>query len=81
MPQTCTAARTGNGCKQACRVIATPRLQIMIEDLSKRAEDSDLLSLLATSRRARLYNAALAQELRDYGCGTHDGIEPASGQT
>jgi hypothetical protein len=41
------------------------RLQIMIDELSKRAEESDLLSLLATSRRARLYNADLARELRD----------------
>jgi hypothetical protein len=37
----------------------------MIEELSKRADDSDLIALLATSRRGRLYNAALARELRD----------------
>jgi hypothetical protein len=41
------------------------RLQIMIDELSKRAEESDLLSLLATRRRARLYNADLARKLRD----------------
>jgi hypothetical protein len=41
------------------------RLQEMIEELSKRADDSDLIALLATSRRGRLYNAALARELRD----------------
>jgi hypothetical protein len=41
------------------------RLQDMIEELSKRADDSDLIALLATSRRGRLRNAALARELRD----------------
>ena len=41
------------------------RLQEMIEQLSGRADDSDLLALLATSREGRLYNAALARELRD----------------
>jgi hypothetical protein len=41
------------------------RLQEMIERLSGRADDSDLLALLATSREGRLYNAALARELRD----------------
>jgi len=40
-------------------------LQEMIERLSRRADDSDLLALLATSREGRLYNAALARELRD----------------
>jgi len=37
----------------------------MIEELSKRADDSDLIALLATSNQGRLYNAALARELRD----------------
>jgi hypothetical protein len=41
------------------------RLQEMIERLSGRADDSDLLALLATSREGRLYNAALAREIRD----------------
>ena len=41
------------------------RLQEMIEELSKRANDSDLIALLATSRDARVYNVALARELRD----------------
>ena len=41
------------------------RLQEMIEELSKRADDSDLIALLATSSQGRLYNAALARELRD----------------
>ena len=41
------------------------RLRIMIDELSKRADESDLISLLATSRKARLYNANLARELRD----------------
>ena len=41
------------------------RLRIMIDELSNRADESDLLSLLATSRQARLYNANLARELRD----------------
>ena len=41
------------------------RLQEMIERLSGRADDSDLLALLATSREGRLHNAALARELRD----------------
>ena len=40
-------------------------LQEMIEELSGCADDSDLLALLATSREGRLYNAALARELRD----------------
>jgi|HubBroStandDraft_6_1064221.scaffolds.fasta_scaffold290673_1 hypothetical protein len=39
-------------------------LQEVIEDLSKRAVDSDLLALLAASRERRLYNAGLASELR-----------------
>jgi hypothetical protein len=39
-------------------------LQNMIDELSKRADDSDLIALLATSRQARLYNAYLARELR-----------------
>lgn len=43
----------------------TDHLEGLIEDLSKRATDSDLLALLATSRQGRLYNAALARELRD----------------
>jgi hypothetical protein len=37
----------------------------MIEELSKRADDNDLIALLATSSQGRLYNAALARELRD----------------
>ncbi len=37
----------------------------MIEELSNRADDSDLIALLATSHQGRLYNAALARELRD----------------
>jgi hypothetical protein len=37
----------------------------MIEELSKRADDSDLIALLSTSSQGRLYNAALARELRD----------------
>jgi hypothetical protein len=40
-------------------------LQIMIDELSRRASESDLIALLATSRHARLYNTALARELRD----------------
>ena len=41
------------------------RLQIMIDELSKRADESDLVTLLATSSQARLYNTGLARELRD----------------
>ena len=41
------------------------RLQIMIDELSKRADESDLVTLLATSSQARLYNTSLARELRD----------------
>jgi hypothetical protein len=41
------------------------RLQIMINELSKRADESDLVTLLATSSQARLYNTSLARELRD----------------
>jgi hypothetical protein len=41
------------------------RLQIMIDELSKRADDCDLVILLATSSQARRYNADLARELRD----------------
>jgi|HubBroStandDraft_6_1064221.scaffolds.fasta_scaffold578624_3 hypothetical protein len=37
----------------------------MIEELSKRADDNDLIALLATSSQGRLYNAALARELRE----------------
>jgi hypothetical protein len=40
-------------------------LQEVIEDLSKRAADSDLLALLAASRQRRVYNAGLARELRE----------------
>jgi len=40
-------------------------LQMMIDELSRRANESDLIALLATSRPARLYNAELARELRD----------------
>jgi hypothetical protein len=41
------------------------RLKIIIDELSERADQSDLIGLLATSRQARLYNADLARELRD----------------
>ena len=41
------------------------RLQMMIDELSNRADESDLVALLATSRQTRLYNADLARELRD----------------
>jgi hypothetical protein len=41
------------------------QLQNMIEELSRRADDNDLIALLATNRQARLYNAHLARELRD----------------
>ena len=41
------------------------RLRLVIEELSKRADESELVALLATSRPARLYNADLARELRD----------------
>jgi hypothetical protein len=44
------------------------QLQDMIDELSKRADDNDLLALLATSRQTRLYNAHLARELRDVVC-------------
>ena len=40
-------------------------LRNMIDELSRRADDSDLIALLATSRQGRLYNAVLARELRD----------------
>jgi len=40
------------------------RRQILIDEVSKRAEDSDLVTLLATSSQARLYNTDLARELR-----------------
>jgi len=40
------------------------RLQILIDEVSKRAEDSDLVTLLATSSQARLSNTDLARELR-----------------
>ena len=40
-------------------------LQRLIEDLSERAAASDLLALLAASRERRLYNAALAETLRE----------------
>lgn len=40
-------------------------IQTMIDELSRRAGESDLISLLATSRNARLYNADLARQLRD----------------
>jgi hypothetical protein len=42
-----------------------PDLGNLIDVLSERAEDSDLLALLGTSREVRLYHAALARELRD----------------
>jgi hypothetical protein len=40
-------------------------LQIMIDELTKRADECDLVILLATSSQARRYNADLARELRD----------------
>jgi hypothetical protein len=40
-------------------------LQNLIDELSQRADDSELIAMLATSRHARLYNAELARELRD----------------
>ena len=41
------------------------RLQNMIDKLTARADDSELIALLATTRKARLENVALARELRD----------------
>ncbi len=41
------------------------RLQTIIDKLSQSADDAALISLLATDRHARLYNADLARELRD----------------
>jgi hypothetical protein len=41
------------------------RLRIMIDELSNRAVESELISLLATCRKARLYNANLARQLHD----------------
>jgi hypothetical protein len=40
-------------------------LRNVIDKLSERADDNDLIALLATSRQAQLYNAQLARELRD----------------
>jgi hypothetical protein len=40
------------------------RLQSVINELSARADDRDLIALLTTTREARLYNADLARELR-----------------
>jgi hypothetical protein len=40
------------------------RLETVIDELRKIAGEADLISLLATSREARLYNADLARELR-----------------
>jgi hypothetical protein len=40
-------------------------LQEMIEELSNRADDSDLIALLATNPQRQLHHATLAQELRD----------------
>jgi hypothetical protein len=51
----------GSRCLEGWRIMG---LQEVIEDLSKRAIDSDLLALLAASRERRLYNAGLASELR-----------------
>jgi hypothetical protein len=42
-----------------------PGLRELIEDLSARTADSDLLALLAAGRERRLYNAALAATLRE----------------
>jgi hypothetical protein len=41
------------------------RLQMMIDELSKRADESNLVALLATNHQARIYNADLAREMRD----------------
>jgi hypothetical protein len=41
------------------------RLQNLIDELSKRADDSELVSRLATNQHTRVYNAELARELRD----------------
>jgi hypothetical protein len=41
------------------------QLRTMIDELSKRADECDLVILLATSSQARRYNADLARELRD----------------
>ena len=40
-------------------------LHVMIVELSRRADEIDLIALLATSREAQRYNADLARELRD----------------
>lgn len=60
MFETSTATRT-----KLAEPYRMVRLQIIIDELSKRADQGDLISLLATSRQARLYNADLARELRD----------------
>ena len=54
--------RNNRDCGEPKRMM---RLQIMIDELSKRADESDLVTLLATSSQARLYNTGLARELRD----------------
>jgi hypothetical protein len=41
------------------------RLEIVIDGLRKSASEADSISLRATSREARLYNADLARELRN----------------
>jgi hypothetical protein len=39
-------------------------LQVLIEQLTERADQSDLIGLLAADRQTQLYNADLARELR-----------------
>ncbi|MGJ4944497.1 hypothetical protein [Bradyrhizobium sp. STM 3843] len=41
------------------------KLEDIIDQLSTRADDCDLLALLAATDHARRYNAELARELRD----------------
>jgi hypothetical protein len=45
--------------------ISMHHLQMMIDELTRRANDSDLIALLATCRQARLHNTELARELRN----------------
>ena len=55
------------------------RLQMMIDELSNRADESDLVALLATSRQTRLYNAHLARELHDVVAALRKELDSASG--
>jgi hypothetical protein len=61
------------------KFMARMRLQIMIDELSKRADESDMIALLASSRRARLYNADLARELSDVVGALKEELARASG--